>query len=142
PANVLVNEAFKAGTEPFQPCPLHTPQVEPYPMVDAWGNPIALDTAFSTDTTGMYPPSAIAPLPPLDTAPPPAPQPLPPLPVNSGAIPPPEPQPREPAPQPQPPPQRQPQPQPPPPRTDTGPPPSTNTSEPPPSTNASPPTST
>jgi penicillin-binding protein 1B len=45
PQNVVVTEAFKAGTQPMNPCPLHSPQAPPAPMLDQFGNPIALDTA-------------------------------------------------------------------------------------------------
>jgi penicillin-binding protein 1B len=60
PRNTIVQEAFKAGTQPMNLCPLHTPQAPPFPALDQFGNPIALDTAglFPTDTTGtdMIPP--------------------------------------------------------------------------------------
>jgi penicillin-binding protein 1B len=45
PPNVVVTEAFKAGTQPMNPCPLHSPQAPPAPALDQFGNPIALDTA-------------------------------------------------------------------------------------------------
>jgi penicillin-binding protein 1B len=45
PANVAVAEAFKSGTQPMNPCPLHSPQAPPAPTLDQFGNPIALDTA-------------------------------------------------------------------------------------------------
>jgi hypothetical protein len=45
PPNVVVTEAFKSGTEPMNPCPLHAPQPVPPPALDQFGNPIALDTA-------------------------------------------------------------------------------------------------
>jgi penicillin-binding protein 1B len=45
PPNAVVSEAFKAGTEPVNPCSLHSPQVVPPPALDQFGNPIALDTA-------------------------------------------------------------------------------------------------
>jgi penicillin-binding protein 1B len=45
PSRVVVTEAFKAGTQPGNPCPLHSPQAAPAPAVDQFGNPIALDTA-------------------------------------------------------------------------------------------------
>jgi penicillin-binding protein 1B len=113
PPRVVVNQAFKSGTQPGNPCPLHSPQAVAPPLgaVDQFGNPIALDTIGATSTEGALPP------PPLpdstltggvfrtDTAPPP-----PPPPTDT---------------------------QPPP--TDTQPQPSTNTSEPQPSTNTSPP---
>ncbi|HEX7678418.1 MAG TPA: PBP1A family penicillin-binding protein [Thermoanaerobaculia bacterium] len=45
PPNVVVTEAFKAGTQPMNPCPIHSPQASPAPALDQFGNPIALDTA-------------------------------------------------------------------------------------------------
>jgi penicillin-binding protein 1B len=53
PRNTIVQDAFKDGTQPQQPCPLHSPAA-PTPGVDQFGNPIALDTtgATTTDTTG------------------------------------------------------------------------------------------
>jgi len=62
PPRVVVTEAFKAGTQPAMPCPLHSPQAAPAPAVDQFGNPIALDTAGmpitpeSTTTTEPLPP--------------------------------------------------------------------------------------
>ena len=62
PPRVVVTEAFKAGTQPTMPCPLHSPQAAPAPMLDQFGNPIALDTAGmpvmpeSTATTEPLPP--------------------------------------------------------------------------------------
>ncbi len=116
PRNLIVNGAFKSGTEPGQLCPLHAPQPPPMPMTDMFGNPIALDTAFGTTTDYGYVPPPVAPVVPpdsqlgggtfrTDTASAPVPQPVP-----------------EPAPTPQPEP-----PQPPP----SAPQPSTNTSAPP-----------
>jgi penicillin-binding protein 1B len=58
PPIAVVNDGFKAGTAPMQPCPLHTPQAPPQPALDQFGNPIALDT------TGIAPPAS-------ETAPPP-----------------------------------------------------------------------
>ncbi|HEX9161760.1 MAG TPA: PBP1A family penicillin-binding protein [Thermoanaerobaculia bacterium] len=59
PQNSIVKEAFKSGTEPTIPCPLHSPQAPAMPQVDQFGNPIALDTAggltspeATTATTG------------------------------------------------------------------------------------------
>ena len=52
PPNVVVKGAFKAGTEPENLCPLHSPQTVPPPLTDQFGNPIALDT------TGAIPPSS------------------------------------------------------------------------------------
>jgi len=48
PHNVIVHEAFKEGTEPTILCPLHSPQAPPAPMLDQFGNPIALDTTGSS----------------------------------------------------------------------------------------------
>ncbi|HSP33120.1 MAG TPA: PBP1A family penicillin-binding protein [Thermoanaerobaculia bacterium] len=113
PANLVVTEAFKSGSEPTNPCPLHSPQAAPIAMVDQFGNPISLDTAVQTSTE-----AATASAPPVTaTTTLPAPQ-------TSAAPPPPPPRER-------------------PPRTDTAPPPATdtNTDQPPPSTNTSPPPS-
>ena len=49
PRNVIVREAFKAGTEPTHPCPTHSSTVIPtVPMYDEFGN---LITMTSTDPT-------------------------------------------------------------------------------------------
>jgi penicillin-binding protein 1B len=45
PSIAVITEAFKAGTQPMNPCPLHSPQAPPAPALDQFGNPIALDTA-------------------------------------------------------------------------------------------------
>ncbi|MEA2339185.1 MAG: penicillin-binding protein, partial [Thermoanaerobaculia bacterium] len=45
PPRSVVTEAFKAGTQPMTPCPIHSPQAVPPPLLDQFGNPIALDTA-------------------------------------------------------------------------------------------------
>jgi len=45
PPRSVVTEAFKTGTQPGNPCPLHSPQAAPAPALDQFGNPIALDTA-------------------------------------------------------------------------------------------------
>ncbi len=67
PPNVVVREAFKNGTQPSNPCPLHNPQAPPPPMLDQFGNPIALDT------TGAIPTNTIeTAAPPPATPPPPA----------------------------------------------------------------------
>jgi penicillin-binding protein 1B len=66
PSNVVVTEAFKAGTQPGNPCPLHSPQAVPAPLLDQFGNPIALDTAgmpILPETT------TAAPLPPITPEP-------------------------------------------------------------------------
>jgi penicillin-binding protein 1B len=105
PRNVVMKGAFKAGTEPTNPCPLHMPQAPPLTPVDQFGNPIALDT------TGALPNPGEVPMPPpaTDTT------------LTGGVF------------KPQPQPQPQPQPVEPPPTTQ--PQPSTNTSEPQTSTN-------
>ncbi|HEY6141670.1 MAG TPA: PBP1A family penicillin-binding protein [Thermoanaerobaculia bacterium] len=53
PKNTIVRDAFKEGTQPTIPCPLHSPAAVPPPGFDQFGNPIALDTtgATTTDTT-------------------------------------------------------------------------------------------
>lgn len=115
PVNTVINEAFKAGTEPGILCPIHGLQPPPMPMVDMFGNPIVLDTAFATmtETTGVtgLPESTLgggvfrtdtAPLPPPQTS------------ASTQTA---EPRPEQP-------------------------PPATNTSEPPPATNTSAPPST
>jgi len=45
PPGSVVIEAFKTGTQPMVPCPLHSPQPVAPPALDQFGNPIALDTA-------------------------------------------------------------------------------------------------
>lgn len=65
PPNVVVQGAFKAGTEPANLCPLHMPQAPPPPLLDQFGNPIVLDTMGLTTDTAMPPPTQT-------TAPPPA----------------------------------------------------------------------
>jgi penicillin-binding protein 1B len=54
PAPAIVKDAFKDGTQPTVPCPLHAPAAAPPPLLDQFGNPISLDTtgATTTDTTG------------------------------------------------------------------------------------------
>jgi membrane peptidoglycan carboxypeptidase len=67
PQRSVVNEAFKSGTQPMNPCPLHSPQAPPAPALDQFGNPIALDTAGMSVspevTTTAFP--TLPPLPPL-----------------------------------------------------------------------------
>jgi penicillin-binding protein 1B len=108
PPNVVLQEAFKDGTQPNNPCPLHSPQAVPPPMLDQFGTPIALDTTGTapTDTTS----------PPIPTAPPP-------VTATTTTVPPP-----------QPPPPPRPTPEPPPATNTSTPPASTNTSPPPPAT--------
>jgi penicillin-binding protein 1B len=65
PPRSLVSEAFKAGTQPMIPCPIHSPQAVPPPAVDQFGNPIALDTAGFA-----LPPETSTSLPPLPPLPP------------------------------------------------------------------------
>ncbi|HET7436605.1 MAG TPA: PBP1A family penicillin-binding protein [Thermoanaerobaculia bacterium] len=60
PRNLITRAAFKAGTEPQQPCPLHSGQVAPTtaPMFDEFGNPITATATTSTTTpidTGLPP---------------------------------------------------------------------------------------
>jgi penicillin-binding protein 1B len=67
PSRFVVTEAFKAGTQPGNPCPLHSPQAAPAPAVDQFGNPISLDTSGMpvTPETTM----TAAPLPPITPEP-------------------------------------------------------------------------
>ena len=73
PPNVVVTEAFKAGTQPMNPCPIHSPQAPPAPALDQFGNPIALDTAGmpvvpeSVTSTQQLPPITPEPSPPTLT---------------------------------------------------------------------------
>ncbi|MEA2238714.1 MAG: penicillin-binding protein [Thermoanaerobaculia bacterium] len=67
PPRSVVAEAFKGGTQPMIPCPIHSPQAAPPPAVDQFGNPIALDTsgfALSPETS-----TNVQPLPPLPPEP-------------------------------------------------------------------------
>jgi penicillin-binding protein 1B len=82
PPDTIVQAAFKAGTEPAVPCPLHMPQAPPPPMLDQFGNPIVLDTS------GMVPTDTGAPPPPTPTTPPP-PAPPPPTETQRSSAPPP-----------------------------------------------------
>jgi penicillin-binding protein 1B len=123
PANTIVTDGFKAGTEPTVQCPLHNPQAAPPAGVDQFGNPISLDTGVTTTDVNL----GEAP-PPISTTPPPDST------LTGGvfntqtAAPPPPPEPREPEP-------REPAPAPEPePPADNSPAPSTNTSPPPTST--------
>ncbi len=54
PRNVITRGAFKSGTEPSIPCPVHSQQMQPtvVPMYDEFGNLIITDTATMTDTMG------------------------------------------------------------------------------------------
>ncbi|MCU1244734.1 MAG: family penicillin-binding protein, partial [Acidobacteria bacterium] len=136
PPKLVVNQAFKDGTAPTAPCPIHSPQAAPPPSVDQFGNPIQLGAPPATSPEGLAPVVDTAPLPDstltggvfrtdtTDTgrtdAPPP---PVEPSTETTTPPPPPRERPREVPPQPQP----------------GEPPPVTNTSAPPPSTNTSPP---
>lgn len=71
PPNVVVQEAFKEGTQPTNPCPLHTPQAPPPPAVDQFGNPIAIDTTGTTATTGTMTETSTTGTTTTETAPPP-----------------------------------------------------------------------
>jgi penicillin-binding protein 1B len=87
PPNIVINEAFKDGTQPGYPCPLHSPQAPQAPTLDQFGNPIALDTTGTAPTDTSVPP--IPPAPPPATAttttiPPPTPPPV----TNTSAPPP------------------------------------------------------
>lgn len=138
PRNSIVTDAFKEGTQPSIPCPLHSPQAAPL-GVDQFGNPISLDTGV-TNTD-----SALAPPPMIENAPSPADSTLTggyfrPDPAPSNELPPPD-RVREPQRDRTPPPDdsqrdRRPPPETPPPPPDSGsqPAPSTNTSPPPTST--------
>jgi penicillin-binding protein 1B len=75
PRSAVIQEAFKEGTQPANLCPLHAPMAPPPPLLDQFGNPIALDT------TGMVPTDTNVPAPvPAVAAPQPAPRPQPPPP--------------------------------------------------------------
>ncbi len=90
PRNVVVNGAFKAGTQPTNPCPLHSPQAPPAPAVDQFGNPIAIDTAApaSSEGTGTAAPeSTLTGGFPTETNVPPEPPPAVPAPPTSTASP-------------------------------------------------------
>ena len=67
PPRAVVTEAFKMGTQPMNPCPLHSPQPIPAPALDQFGNPIMLDTAG----TPIFPEGAtsVPPLPPITPEP-------------------------------------------------------------------------
>jgi membrane carboxypeptidase/penicillin-binding protein len=69
PKNVVVQEAFKDGTQPTNVCPLHSPQAPPPPTLDQFGTPVALDTTGTVTTeTAAAPMTSAAPPP---AAPPP-----------------------------------------------------------------------
>ncbi|MFL6247683.1 MAG: PBP1A family penicillin-binding protein [Thermoanaerobaculia bacterium] len=56
PRNVLVQEAFKEGTQPTHPCPTHSGAVPlpTVPMFDEYGNPIVTNTDTSVTDTGGF----------------------------------------------------------------------------------------
>jgi membrane peptidoglycan carboxypeptidase len=57
PSNLVVQMAFKAGTEPRNPCPVHgvgAVAPPPVPMYDEYGNPIN-PTGTATDTAALPP---------------------------------------------------------------------------------------
>ena len=65
PRRVVLQEAFKDGTQPTNLCPLHSPQAPPPPAMDQFGTPIALDA------TGTVATETAAPAPMTSAAPPP-----------------------------------------------------------------------
>ena len=67
PPGSVVTEAFKAGTQPMPPCPLHSPQPVAPPALDQFGNPIALDTAGMPDAPEAV--TGTQPLPPITPEP-------------------------------------------------------------------------
>lgn len=104
PPAAVVTEAFKGGTQPMNPCPLHSPQPVAPPALDQFGNPIALDTAgmpvAPEAVTGTQPLPPITPEPGGTTltggfsrtdtsAPPPSTTTAPPPPTNTSTSPPP-----------------------------------------------------
>jgi penicillin-binding protein 1B len=83
PRNVIVQSAFKAGTEPTHPCPTHAGPTPVVPMFDEFGNPIVTTTGVTatTDTGGIdVPPDTTLTggifRDPTTTAPPPPPPPV------------------------------------------------------------------
>ncbi len=65
PQSSVTRGAFKSGTEPSMPCPLHSPQIPTtvVPMYDQYGNLIVTDTATMTDTamTTTFTPTPVPP---------------------------------------------------------------------------------
>ena len=64
PQRSVVTVAFKAGTQPMNLCPIHSPQAVPAPALDQFGNPITLDGTgmpVSPETTTMPPLPPLAP---------------------------------------------------------------------------------
>jgi penicillin-binding protein 1B len=68
PPGQIVEEAFKAGTEPRMPCPIHQPR-QPA-MVDAWGNPILIGPNGLPVSVGEMPPGGDISMTPPEPAPP------------------------------------------------------------------------
>ncbi|PYQ61854.1 MAG: hypothetical protein DMF58_03365, partial [Acidobacteria bacterium] len=64
PPNVVLQEAFKDGTQPTNLCPLHAPLAVPPPPTDQFGTPVTLDTTGTivTDTTATTTPPAPPPM--------------------------------------------------------------------------------
>ena len=92
PKNVVINMAFKDGTQPMNPCPTHSPQAPALGPVDQFGNPIALDTTGMvpmTTETAVSPSLPPQPVPQPQAPPPPVPQPQPPPVTTTTQTPPP-----------------------------------------------------
>ena len=60
PRNVVVQAAFKQGTQPTMPCPIHSPQMT-LPTIDQFGNPISLTPMQPTSTEGNAPIEGVPP---------------------------------------------------------------------------------
>ena len=110
PANLIIREAFKSGTEPGQPCTLHMAPTAPAPVVpmyDQYGNLIVPPTGTTTTDITTTPPTPPPPTQPDSTLtggifrPDPAPT----RPPATSTMP--EPPPPEPEPEPEPPPPSQ-----------------------------------
>jgi penicillin-binding protein 1B len=54
PRNVIVQSAFKAGTEPTHSCPTHAAPLPVVPMFDEFGNPIVTTTDGTMTDTGGF----------------------------------------------------------------------------------------
>ncbi len=67
PQKLVIREAFKSGSEPSFPCPLHSAQAPAMPQVDQFGTPIALDNGGVTSTATPQPQTSAAPPPPETT---------------------------------------------------------------------------
>ena len=72
PPNVVIQEAFKEGTQPANICPLHSPQLQPPPAVDQFGMPVALDTTGTVVTDTATPAPMTSAAPPTPAPPPPS----------------------------------------------------------------------